>query len=331
MSSADIALMRSSSPSTSRPSGCSGNTASENSSCTRSPGSSSRMRISSRMTWRSASTSSARNAGSQRMSERMSRPMSRLSSSTRRWNAVYSLVVKAFMSPPTASTASAMARADHRGVPLNRRCSRKCDAPAASGASSREPVPTQKPTVTERTSGMRSVTTVRPLSSVVVRIKRSALPAPAAGAAVVAPGPAAALAPPAAGARRLAGAEVAELLGRLLLPGVLERHHLAAPGLGCRRTAVAAGGCFGTSAVAGGSSVVATLPDRRQRDLALLVDVVHSHVDLVAEVEHVLHPLDPLAPAQLGDVDQAVAAREDVHEGAELGDVDDLARVDDAD
>ena len=41
--------------------------------------------------------------------------------------------------------------------------------------------------------------------------------------------------------------------------------------------------------------------------------------------------LDPLAAAELGDVEQAVTAREDVDEGAELGDVDDLALVDGAD
>ena len=38
-----------------------------------------------------------------------------------------------------------------------------------------------------------------------------------------------------------------------------------------------------------------------------------------------------LPPAQLGDVDQAVAAREDVDERTELGDVHDAARVDLAD
>ena len=48
-------------------------------------------------------------------------------------------------------------------------------------------------------------------------------------------------------------------------------------------------------------------------------------------VEHVLDPVDALAAAELGDVDQAVTAREDVDERTELGDVDDPALVDRAD
>src|SRR5205823_251139 len=67
--------------------------------------------------------------------------------------------------------------------------------------------------------------------------------------------------------------------------------------------------------------------DGRQRDLALRIDVVHAHGDLVAEVEDVLDPLDALAATQLGDVHEAVTAGKDVDEGAELGDVHDLARV----
>ena len=54
--------------------------------------------------------------------------------------------VKAFISPPTASTASAISlRGARRSVPLNSRCSRKCEAPASSGGSSRPPTPTQQP------------------------------------------------------------------------------------------------------------------------------------------------------------------------------------------
>jgi hypothetical protein len=40
---------------------------------------------------------------------------------------------------------------------------------------------------------------------------------------------------------------------------------------------------------------------------------------------HVLDPVDALAAADLGDVQQAVAAREDVDERTELGDVHDPA------
>src|SRR5918999_3109991 len=55
------------------------------------------------------------------------------------------------------------------GVPLNNKCSKKCDVPAMWSGSSREPTSNQKPTETERTSDIRSVTTVAPESSVVRR------------------------------------------------------------------------------------------------------------------------------------------------------------------
>src|SRR5207249_4097804 len=169
------------------------------------------------------------------------------------------------MSPPTASIASAMSRADRVSVPLNSRCSRKCEAPASSGASSRDPASTQKPVVTEWASGMHSVTTRIPLSRRPCRMRS---------------------------------------------------------GKGLPRAA---------SSVAPGPAAIAVVADERERDLALRVDVVDAHRELVAQVDHVLDPLDPLAAAQLGDVDQAVASREDVHEGAELGDVHHPARVDSAD
>src|SRR5687768_3703754 len=131
--------------------------------------------------------------------------------------------------------------------------------------------------------------------------------ATATATAVVAPGAATALAPAAAGARRLGRAEVAELLGRLGLPCVLERHDFAAGSFGrcrcrARRAAVAL--------ARRGSGRFAVLADRGEGDLALLVDVVDPNLELVAQVEHVLHPLHSPALAQLGDVDQAVTARE---------------------
>ncbi len=70
-------------PSTERPSGCFGYSAAANSSWTMSSGVSSRMRISSRITWRSESTSSGRNAGDQTTEERMSAATSSWSSGTR--------------------------------------------------------------------------------------------------------------------------------------------------------------------------------------------------------------------------------------------------------
>ena len=65
----------------------------------------------------------------------------------------------------------------------------------------------------------------------------------------------------------------------------------------------------------------------RERELARVVDVVDAHRDLVAEVEHVFDPVDALAATELRDVEQAVAAGEDVDERTELGDVHDLAGV----
>ena len=51
-----------------------------------------------------------------------------------------------------------MSRALRVGVPLNRRCSRKCVEPYVWGSSSREPTATQYPTVE-----LRDLTTVQPM------------------------------------------------------------------------------------------------------------------------------------------------------------------------
>ena len=69
------------------------------------------------------------------------------------------------------------------------------------------------------------------------------------------------------------------------------------------------------------------LAGQRQGDLALGVDVVHPDLDRLTQLEHVLDPLDPLALADLRDVEQSVPTGKDVDEGAELGDVDHLALV----
>src|SRR3954451_23163214 len=106
-------------------------------------------------------------------------------------------------------------------VPLNRRCSRKCDAPATRSSSWRDPAPTQKPTVTERTSGIRSVTRVRPLPRRLSAMVKG-LPAPT-GTAVATPVAAAAATSTAGGLGR---AEIAELTAQLALEAVLEGHHV---------------------------------------------------------------------------------------------------------
>src|SRR5581483_10981214 len=144
-----------------------------------------------------------------------------------------------------------------------------------------------------------------------------------------------------AGGPGVGRAQIAELGRRLVLPRVLEAHELAfgaaghlgpaatrgALAVGRRlrsvATTVAATVAAAVTAAAARATAVAlaALTDERQAHLALRVDVVDAHAKLVAQVDDVLHPLHALALAQLGDVDQAVAAGEDVDEGTELGDV----------
>src|SRR3712207_2468757 len=64
-------------------------------------------------------------------------------------------------------------------------------------------------------------------------------------------------------------------------------------------------------------------------DAVLLVYLQHPHLHAVALVHHVLHALDALlARREAGDVDQAVPARDELDEGAEVGSLDDLPGVD---
>src|SRR5690606_37216384 len=59
------------------------------------------------------------------------------------------------------------------------------------------------------------------------------------------------------------------------------------------------------------------------------VDVGDHHRELVADVDHVFHPADPLVGV-LGDVHQALLAGQDLDEGAEVHDPLHLAGVDGA-
>ena len=70
--------------------------------------------------------------------------------------------VAALTEAPSPSKRSEISIAEKRAVPLNSRCSRKCETPAWAGVSSREPVRTQSPSATERTEGTSSVTTRTP-------------------------------------------------------------------------------------------------------------------------------------------------------------------------
>src|SRR5207344_1335108 len=59
-----------------------------------------------------------------------------------------------------------------------------------------------------------------------------------------------------------------------------------------------------------------------ERDLPAIVDVLDLDLDRVADLDRVLDVREPLALAELGDVDQAVAPRHEVHERTERGRVD---------
>mmetsp|Transcript_78776 Transcript_78776/g.218920 ORF Transcript_78776/g.218920 Transcript_78776/m.218920 type:complete len:772 (-) Transcript_78776:1232-3547(-) len=80
------------------------------------------------------------------------------------------------------------------------------------------------------------------------------------------------------------------------------------------------------------SLALRTLDQRlhRQLDAALLVGLEHLDLDDLAFLQEVGHLLDALV-GDLADVQQAVLAREQVHEGAEVQDLDDRAFVDLAD
>ena len=134
------------------------------------------MAISSRMTSRSASTSAAVMVEAVTMSPSTSTAVPRSSSRTRAWKTVYSLVVKALNSPPTASSATEMSIAVRSGVPLKSRCSRKCEQPCSAGVSSREPTATQTPMLAERVPAICSVTTRRPLGRTVRRTREVTAP-----------------------------------------------------------------------------------------------------------------------------------------------------------
>ncbi len=150
-------------PSTGRSNGWFSNTAWVNCSKATSEGSSSFMLISSITTDRSASMSLGRKAGRWSISASTSSPVGRSWSSSRAQKQVKSLDVKALDSAPIESNVSAMARADIVSEPLKSRCSRKWEAPASFGRSSRVPVSTQHPAATERREGISSVMTRRPL------------------------------------------------------------------------------------------------------------------------------------------------------------------------
>ena len=94
--------------------------------------------------------------------------------------------VPAFTSAPIASKASSISSELKRSVPLKSRCSRKCEIPACSFPSSRDPARIQKPSAIERTEGIASVATLTPESRRCAGRARSALVPPVAIAVTIA-------------------------------------------------------------------------------------------------------------------------------------------------
>ena len=64
-----------------------------------------------------------------------------------------------------------------------------------------------------------------------------------------------------------------------------------------------------------------------EADLAHRVDAGHHDGNLVADLADIFDFFDPFA-VELGDVHHAIRAGQDLHEGAEIGDADNLAGVD---
>src|SRR5580693_1363956 len=103
--------------------------------------------------------------------------------------------------------------------------------------------------------------------------------------------------------------------------------------VGAAALAIALPGAIGVpGALAAGEVLACRLTlddlDRNQRQLAAVVDLADLDLDLVADVDHVVDVLDPPAAVQLadlGDVQQAVLARQQAHERAEGRRLDDRA------
>src|SRR5215210_7312825 len=198
-----------------------------------------------------------------------------------------------------------------RAVPRKSMCSTRCDRPASASPSADEPVPTQKPSATDRTESMDSVTTRTPDSS---RVRRCP-PSPT-GAL-----PALGVAPAAAAVARAARAARAAAVAAALAPVAIAPRAAVAP-----------------AAPAAARPDAGQLLDRLAGDLrvggqaqadaaALAVDLDDAHLDLVALVEDVLDRVDPLAGRHVGDVQQAVGALGQLDERAERRRLDDLAGV----
>ena len=225
------------------------------------------------------------------MSPITSTAIGRSSSSTRAWKQVYSLRgERVDLAADRVERDGDVHRRAPR-VPLNSRCSRKCEAPGSVGVSSREPTPTQTPTLAERTPGIVSVTTRSPPGRTVRRTRD---------------------APPGA-VRSLSRVRVE--------PGC---------GLGCVRQPSSDSASLGVRCLGRPRPSASLLDDRDQRQLAAVVDLGDLDLDLLADGDDVLDVLDPLAAgelAELADVQQAVLAGQQRDERTEGGGLDHGAEV----
>src|ERR1700682_2898169 len=184
-------------------------------------------------------------------------------------------------------------------------CSSRWEMPAWPSCSSAEPVPIQKPSATERTLATRSVTTLTPESSAVIRCSGFS-------------GPSIAVAPVARAARSALAIAARAPLGALAA--------VAPRALAWRPPATAARAHAGEllDRLARDVRVVSqTQPDAT----TLAVHLDDANVDLVAFAEHILDALHALAGRDVGDVQQAVRALRELDERAERRRLDDFAEV----
>src|SRR5215207_676371 len=196
-------------------------------------------------------------------------------------------------------------------------CSMRCDRPASGASSADEPVPIQKPSATDRTESMCSVTILTPDSN---SVRRCSAVTPGRRSAALGVGVHAAAVARATGAARAAVAIAARAA---IAVAIAAR---AAVALAPRAAAVAAaahrrellGRLAGDLRVLGQAQ-----PDAA----ALAVDLDHADRHLVALVEHLLDRRRTLARSDVRDVQQAVGPLGKLDEGAEGGRLDHLAGV----
>src|SRR3954454_8249795 len=203
-------------------------------------------------------------------------------------------------------------------------CSMRCDRPASGPSSADEPVPIQKPSATDRTESMCSVTIRTPDSSSVRRCSSCTERLAALGVAVHA----AAVARP-AGAARVAvapRAAVAIAVAAAAPARAAVAARAAAVAVAPRAAAVAAGADRG-QLLLGLAGDVRVVGEAQADAATLAVDLDHADGHLVALVEHLLDRRRALARGDVRDVQQAVGALRELDERPERGRLDDLAGV----